>query len=600
MAIGAAARGLSASPDDVVLDLGHHHPSTHGALRLRLRLDGDRDRRLRARGRVPPPRRGEALRGPRLPADHRARQPPRLAERVRQRARGRARGRADARHRGARPGGLAAHAAGRAQPGAAPPDVPRLLPGRARRGADLDARASASGSSASMEELTGGRMHYMFNRVGGLKEELPEGWLDRAAGGRGPPSAARCPGSRRPRSATRCSRSAPAASGCSTRPRARAHGVSGPVARASGLDLDLRRDEPYLAYGELADVLRVAGRTEGDAYAAVLGARRAGRAPASTWSTPASTGSGRCRPARSTCGCPRSSRRRRGRRTPGPRAPAGINGYYLVSRGEKTPWRLKLRTPGVQQRLGAAGAGRGRAGRGAGADARLDVLRHRRHRQVGRGAGGPGGPCPAVSGAARVAAPRGRAAGAARRWSAPPGAGRPGAGGGCAAAAGRPRRSGGAAGGWSPAALPGGAPAPARARPRRSGGPARRRTAGICRRHRGDRGVVADRARLEPHPQRRQVADDPDAGARDRLGHRGGDLLDPVDRPRRREDPGLVLRRAALLQVPHGAEAHQPGVVGLRPAVVAVAPVERAAATRPRDGERPVGAAVARARGCRR
>ena len=24
--------------------------------------------------------------------------------------------------------------------------------------------------------------------------------------------------------------------------------------------------------------------------------------------------------------------------------PLGINGYYLVSRGEKTPWRLKLRT----------------------------------------------------------------------------------------------------------------------------------------------------------------------------------------------------------------------------------------------------------------
>ena len=26
--------------------------------------------------------------------------------------------------------------------------------------------------------------------------------------------------------------------------------------------------------------------------------------------------------------------------------PLGINGYYLVSRGEKTPWRMKLRTPG--------------------------------------------------------------------------------------------------------------------------------------------------------------------------------------------------------------------------------------------------------------
>ena len=24
--------------------------------------------------------------------------------------------------------------------------------------------------------------------------------------------------------------------------------------------------------------------------------------------------------------------------------PLGLNGYYLVSKGEKTPWRLKLRT----------------------------------------------------------------------------------------------------------------------------------------------------------------------------------------------------------------------------------------------------------------
>lgn len=31
-----------------------------------------------------------------------------------------------------------------------------------------------------MEEVSGGRMHYMFNRVGGLKDDLPAGWRDRA------------------------------------------------------------------------------------------------------------------------------------------------------------------------------------------------------------------------------------------------------------------------------------------------------------------------------------------------------------------------------------------------------------------------------------
>src|SRR5689334_19415576 len=33
---------------------------------------------------------------------------------------------------------------------------------------------------AVMEEASGGRIHYMFNRVGGLKEEVPAGWTRRA------------------------------------------------------------------------------------------------------------------------------------------------------------------------------------------------------------------------------------------------------------------------------------------------------------------------------------------------------------------------------------------------------------------------------------
>src|SRR3954465_4990804 len=35
------------------------------------------------------------------------------------------------------------------------------------------------GVQAVMEEVPGGRMPYMFNRVGGLKEDLPAGWPDR-------------------------------------------------------------------------------------------------------------------------------------------------------------------------------------------------------------------------------------------------------------------------------------------------------------------------------------------------------------------------------------------------------------------------------------
>ena len=43
-----------------------------------------------------------------------------------------------------------------------------------------------------MEEISGGRMHYMFNRVGGLKEDLPAGWLGRARDGGRERAAAAC------------------------------------------------------------------------------------------------------------------------------------------------------------------------------------------------------------------------------------------------------------------------------------------------------------------------------------------------------------------------------------------------------------------------
>jgi NADH-quinone oxidoreductase subunit D len=64
---------------------------------------------------------------------------------------------------------------------------------------------------AVMEEVSGGRVHYMFNRVGGLKEELPAaGSGERSR--RSPPSGAGCPTSRAWLSATRSCTRAPAAS----------------------------------------------------------------------------------------------------------------------------------------------------------------------------------------------------------------------------------------------------------------------------------------------------------------------------------------------------------------------------------------------------
>jgi NADH-quinone oxidoreductase subunit D len=194
---------------------------------------------------------------------------------------------------------------------------------------------------AVMEEISGGRMHYMFNRVGGLKEELPEGWLSRVR---------HCVADVRAslpligepvrheafRARTR-------GVGVVTGEQVRQYGVSGPAARACGVDFDLRRDEPYLAYGELAATLRVVTRQEGDCLArfeclleqvgvsldlADACAERLASLP----------------PGPLSARLPKVFKVPEGHAYAWTENPLGLNGYYLVSRGGKTPWRLKLRS----------------------------------------------------------------------------------------------------------------------------------------------------------------------------------------------------------------------------------------------------------------
>jgi NADH-quinone oxidoreductase subunit D len=195
-----------------------------------------------------------------------------------------------------------------------------------------------------MEEISGGRMHYMFNRVGGLKEDLPAGWLGRvsavitAVRGRLSQIEDLIFGNEIFRARTRGVGVLP--------PEAiAAYGVSGPIARASGVDFDLRRDDPYLAYAELAEagVLRVVTRPEGDCLArygllldqitvsldiAAACVERLSELPAGPINVR----------------LPKILKAPEGHTYCWTENPLGINGYYLVSRGEKTPWRLKLRS----------------------------------------------------------------------------------------------------------------------------------------------------------------------------------------------------------------------------------------------------------------
>ncbi|MCD0482479.1 NADH-quinone oxidoreductase subunit D [Streptacidiphilus sp. ASG 303] len=193
-----------------------------------------------------------------------------------------------------------------------------------------------------LEEASGGRMHYMFNRVGGLKEDLPAGWTGRV---RAAVAQVRAQMGRIDDLVlgNEIFRGRTAGVGVLAPELVHAYGVSGPIARASGVDFDLRRDEPYLAYGELGDVLRVAVREEGDCLArfeclleqthvsldladACLD-RIAGLAPGPV-----------------NLRLPKVLKAPEGHTYAWTENPLGVNGYYLVSRGDKTPWRLKLRS----------------------------------------------------------------------------------------------------------------------------------------------------------------------------------------------------------------------------------------------------------------
>jgi NADH-quinone oxidoreductase subunit D len=197
---------------------------------------------------------------------------------------------------------------------------------------------------AVMEEVSGGRMHYMFNRVGGLKEDLPAGWLERT---REAVATVRHRVRRDIDALVRGNEIFQARTrgvGVLSPELVHAYGVSGPIARAAGVDFDLRRDEPYLAYGELPpEVLRVATRSAGDCYArfevlieqVYVSLDIADHCLDVLTDLPAGPINVRL---------PKVVKAPEGETYAWTENPLGINGYFLVSRGEKTPWRMKLRT----------------------------------------------------------------------------------------------------------------------------------------------------------------------------------------------------------------------------------------------------------------
>lgn len=202
-------------------------------------------------------------------------------------------------------------------------------------------RAERESVLALMEHATGSRIHPMHNVIGGVREDLPEDWpthagrvLDEIEAAL-PRLEAHLQGARELEGL-----------GVITRETALAHGVTGPPARAAGVDEDLRRDAPALAYGELFSSEHVVLGERGDVPARLEVARA---------QLEVSLGLARECLARlgseGLAGAPVNIRLPKVLRVPEGMAyaalesPLGVAGAHLVSRGDKVPWRLGLRTP---------------------------------------------------------------------------------------------------------------------------------------------------------------------------------------------------------------------------------------------------------------
>ena len=188
-----------------------------------------------------------------------------------------------------------------------------------------------------IEAATGGRFHPNFNRIGGLKDDLPWGWIADTRTAMAKIIEA-CDtfddlvlGNEIFEGRTRSIGIIPGELGA-------AYGVSGSNLRASGVDWDLRRDRPYLAYPEVD--FRVWTHPDGDSYSrywvrlqetresALMVLQMLDRLPAGPIMAKV----------------PRIIKVPEGEAWVETENPLGQMGYYVVSKGATGPFRVKIRS----------------------------------------------------------------------------------------------------------------------------------------------------------------------------------------------------------------------------------------------------------------
>jgi len=190
-----------------------------------------------------------------------------------------------------------------------------------------------------IESVTGGRFHPNFDRIGGLKDDLPRGWIEDTK-------------AVMDKVRTFCDEMedlllgneifAARTRGIGVIPPdvALSHGMSGSNLRASGVDWDLRRDRPVgLAWNEVD--WKVWTHPDGDSFARYWVRLQETREAAHIIDQlldgiPAGPIMAKV---------PRIIKVPAGEAYVATENPLGQMGYYVVSKGDLVPFRVKIRTP---------------------------------------------------------------------------------------------------------------------------------------------------------------------------------------------------------------------------------------------------------------
>jgi NADH-quinone oxidoreductase subunit D len=192
---------------------------------------------------------------------------------------------------------------------------------------------------ALMESVTGGRLHFTSCRVGGLKEDLPKGALDH---------------SRRLVKKVRnrlydyeglllgneIFKKRTVGIGSLPGEVAKDYGVTGPILQASGVAEDSRKTEPYLFYDQVEFDVPVGENGDSfDRFNVLYG--RIQQSLRIIEQVNDMIPAGPIIPGK----MPKTIKAPEGNYYLRTENSLGECGYYLVSRGDKYPWRMKMRTP---------------------------------------------------------------------------------------------------------------------------------------------------------------------------------------------------------------------------------------------------------------